>query len=214
MKPAMPSISPASHPDIYRLQHQRRLSYMPWLYYRLKPAQREWAEAWQQEIQQQLQALETVVIGKNCFIAPGAQLFAEPGRAIIVGDNTFIAAEAVIHGPVTLGCNVSVNHHVTMDGGRKGIHIGDQSRLAAYCSLYAFNHGMAANRPVHEQPVTSAGIQLGKDVWLGAHSGIVDGVTIGDHAVVGMHSVVTRAVAPWTIVAGNPARPVGDRRQK
>ena len=40
---------------------------------------------------------------------------------------------------------------------------------------------------------------------------VVDGVTIGDHAVVGMGAVVTRDVPPWTIVAGNPARPIGRR---
>lgn len=202
--------SPAS--DIYREQHKRRLSYMPWLYARLKPVQREWAKAWQEEIQTGLQMMETVIIGKNCFIAPEARLFAEPGRPIIIGDNTFIAADTVIHGPITLGSQVSINHHVTMDGGRKGIMIGDQSRLAAYCSLYAFNHGMAADRAVFEQSVTSLGISLGCDVWLGAHTGVVDGVTIGDHAVIGMQSVVTRSVAPWVIAAGNPARAIGIRQ--
>ncbi|HCE39958.1 MAG TPA: acyltransferase, partial [Alcanivorax sp.] len=59
--------------------------------------------------------------------------------------------------------------------------------------------------------VRSRGIRIGRDVWLGARAGVVDGVTIGDHAVVGMGAVVTRDVPPWTIVAGNPARPIGRR---
>lgn len=197
--------------DFYRDQHKRRLSYMPWLYARLKAKHLAWAQAWQEEIQSELQRLETVIIGKHCFIAPEAKLFAEPGRTIIIGDNSFIAADTVMHGPITLGKHVSINHHVTMDGGRKGIMIGDQTRIAAYCSLYAFNHGMAANRPIHEQPVTSEGIVLGQDVWLGAHVGIVDGVSIGDHTIVGMQSVVTRSIASGVIAAGNPARIIGER---
>ncbi len=197
--------------DDYREQHKQRLAYMPWLYGRLKPKHLAWAAPWQAGIQQRLSQLETVHFGEHCFVAPQAVLLAEPGRDIIVGDGSQIAADCVIHGPVSLGSRVSINHHVSLDGGASGIHIGDDSRIAAYCTLYAFNHGMAADRPVREQPVTSRGIHIGRDVWVGARAGIVDGVTIGDHAVVGMGAVVTRDVPAWTIVAGNPARPIGRR---
>lgn len=200
--------------EFYRTQHKLRLSYMPWLYADLKPSHKKWAEAWQKEIQSYLQSVETIQIGKNCFIAPEAKLFAEPGRAIIIGDNSYIAADCVIHGPITLGKNVSINHHVTLDGGSKGIHIGDNSRIAAYCQLYAFNHGMRADKLVCEQPTYSRGIYIGEDVWLGANVGVVDGVTIQPHAVVGMGSQVTRDVEAFKIVAGNPAHIVGDRRDK
>lgn len=206
--PAKPSV------EFYRTQHKLRLSYMPWLYAELKPAHKTWAEEWQQETQAYLQAVETIHIGKDCFIAPEAKLFAEPGRPIIVGDGSYIAADAVIHGPVTLGKNVSINHHVTMDGGSKGIHIGDNSRIAAYSQLYAFNHGMAADRLICEQPTHSQGIHIGEDVWLGANVGVVDGVTIGDHAVIGMGSLVSRDVEPYKTMVGNPLRLVGDRRDK
>lgn len=200
--------------DRYRQQHQSRLSYMPWLYYTLKPAHRRWADAWQKEVQTYFQAMETIHIGKNCFIAPEAKLFAEPGRAIVIGDNSFIAADAVIHGPVTLGESVSINHHVTMDGGSKGIFIGDNTRIAAYCQLYAFNHGLLPEKLISAQPTQSVGIHIGCDVWLGANVGVVDGVVIADHVVVGMGSQVTRNASEYTIIAGNPARIIGDRREK
>lgn len=200
------------NPPDYRQQHQQRLAWMPWLYFTLKPAHRAWAEPWQEEIQARLAALETVHIGRNCFIAPQARLFAEPGRPIIIGDHSFIAAEAVLHGPITLGAGVSINHHVCMDGGRRGIVIGDGCRIAPYCHLYAFNHGLAADRAIADQPVSSEGITLERDVWLGSHTGVVDGAYMAAGAVAGMNSVVTGRVEAGCIVAGNPARVIGTRR--
>lgn len=198
----------------YRQQHQHRLNFMPWLYYSLKPRHREWAEAWQREYQDYLQQVENIQIGRNCFISPLAHLFAEPGRPIIIGDHSFVAAECVLHGPIQIGNEVALNHHCTLDGGRAGIRIADRARLAAYVHLYAFNHGMSPDRPIYQQPVTSLGIDIGQDVWIGAHTGIVDGVQIGHGAVIGMNSQVTRPVAEWSMVAGNPARVIGDRRHK
>lgn len=203
---------PPTAPPDYQARHKQRLSYMPWLYARLKPAQRAWAEAWQAAIQAELMALETIRFGQGCFVAPEAHLFAEPGRDIIVGDHSQIAADVFMHGPITLGRHVSINHGVSLDGGAAGIEIGDDTRIAARCTLYAFNHGMAPERLVREQAVTSRGIRIGRDVWIGANAGVVDGVQIGDHAVVAMGAVVTRDVPPGTVVAGSPARPVGERR--
>ena len=197
--------------DRYREQHKRRLSYMPWLYPKLKPVQQEWARAWQREIQQELMAVETVFVGEDCFIAPEARLFAEPGSNIGIGDGSHIAAHAFLHGPIQIGRHVSINQHACLDGGIAGIEIGDHTRIAAHCTLKAFNHGMAADALVRNQPVSSKGIIIGQDVWIGANVGIVDGVTIGSGAVIGMGAVVTRPVAPNTIVAGNPARVIGTR---
>jgi acetyltransferase-like isoleucine patch superfamily enzyme len=196
---------------IYEAQHKERLNYMPWLYYSLKPQQKSWAQAWQANIKLHWQSLETVRIGENCFIADSARLFAEPNRPIIIGDNCSIAADCVLHGPITLGDGSSLNHHTILDGGRVGISIGQNCRIAAYTSIYAFNHGMDADRLIKEQPVSSQGVKIGNDVWIGAHCAIVDGITIGDHAVVGIRSVVTHSVEPNTKVAGNPAKLIGFR---
>lgn len=197
-----------------REQHKLRLSWMPWLYFNLKPRHRAWAEAWQHEVQRHLCELETVELAEGCFVAPEARLFAEPGRAIRIGPGCSIAAEAFVHGPVVLEAHVSLNARVSLDGGAGGIHIGEGSRIATGATLYAFDHGLAPDRPVREQPVRSRGIVLGADVWVGANAGITDGVRIGDHAVVGMGAVVTRDVPAYAIVAGAPARVIGDRRER
>ncbi|UUS56348.1 MULTISPECIES: DapH/DapD/GlmU-related protein [unclassified Acinetobacter] len=190
----------------YREQHKHRLNYMPWLYWSLKPKNRGWAEAWQQEYQDYLKSMETVEIGENCFISPLAHIFAEPGRKIVIGDNSFIAADCTLHGPIEIGNEVAINHHCIIDGGRVGIKIHDQVRMAAYCHLYAFDHGMDVNQPIYQQAVRSQGIEIERDVWLGAHVGIKDGIHIAEQAVVGMNSMVTKNVEARAIIAGNPAK--------
>lgn len=200
--------------DALREQHKRRLAWMPWLYFALKPRHRAWAAAWQAEVQARLMAEETVTLGTGCFIAPDAAIFGEPGRGVTLGDRCAIAAQAFLHGPLTLGNEVSVNAGARLDGGRKGLVIGDGTRIAAGAALYAFNHGMRPDRDIKDQPVRSRGIRLGRDVWIGANAGITDGVTIGDHAVVAMGAVVTKDVPEWAIVAGVPAVVVGDRRDR
>jgi acetyltransferase-like isoleucine patch superfamily enzyme len=197
-----------------REQHKRRLAWMPWLYFALKARHRAWAEAWQAEVQALLLAQETVQLGTGCFIAPDAAIFGEPGRAVVLGDRCAIAAQAFLHGPITLGHDVSINAGARLDGGRKGLVIGDGTRVASGAALYAFDHGLKADRDLREQPVRSRGIRVGRDVWIGANAGVTDGVSIGDHAVVAMGAVVTRDVPAWAIVAGVPAVVVGDRRER
>lgn len=199
--------------DEYRNQHKRRLSYMPWLYFSLKPKHRLWADLWQQQLQQHLASVETVRIAENCFIAPEASLFAEPGRTITLDLGVSIAAESFLHGPIKIGANSSINHHCSFDGGRKGVVIGANTRIGPHCSIYGFNHRMSLESPIHQQSVQSQGISIGDDVWLGARVGVCDGVTIGNHAVIGMHSVVTQDIPEYAIAAGNPARIIGDRRE-
>ena len=200
--------------DAYRDQHKLRLSHMPWLYFVLKDRHRAWAEAWQQEVQERLRALETIEIGPGCFVAPEARLFGEPGRGIVIGPGCAIAADVFMHGPVALGRDVSINTRACLDGGAKGIRIGDGTRIASGVAIYAFDHGLAPDRAVKDQPVTSRGVTIGADVWIGANAGITDGVTIGDHAVVAMGAVVTRDVSEWGMVGGVPAVTIGDRRNR
>lgn len=52
---------------------------------------------------------------------------------------------------------------------------------------------------------------VGNDVWIGREATVMPGITIGDGAVVGAHSMVTKDVRPYEIVAGNPARAIRRR---
>lgn len=65
------------------------------------------------------------------------------------------------------------------------------------------NHGLA---PEDRQTTYPAPITLGKNVWVGSNSTILQGVTIGDNAVIAAGAVVTKDVPENTIVGGVPAR--------
>lgn len=70
-----------------------------------------------------------------------------------------------------------------------------------------FGGAWAENIPPHLAQLPRKGdIVIGNDVWIGRESVIMPGVTIGDGAIVAAYSVVTKDVAPYTIVGGNPAK--------
>ena len=54
-------------------------------------------------------------------------------------------------------------------------------------------------------------VRIGNDVWIGTEAKILEGITIGDGAVIGMGSIVTKDVEPYAIYAGNPARCIRKR---
>ena len=184
---------------------------MPYLYFRLKAADQPWAHAWQAKIHAEISDVEHVVVHSTAFLASSAHLFAEPGRTIRIASRAAIGAETFVHGPLLLGEDSSINPRCYLDGGRAGIVIGANVRIATGVRMFAFDHGMAPTELIREQPVRSRGILIGDDVWIGAGAQLTDGVRIHDGAVVAMGAVVTRDVASGEVVAGVPARVIKRR---
>ncbi|MGQ4382556.1 acyltransferase [Streptomyces sp. SAS_270] len=145
-------------------------------------------------------------VGERCYVAESAAVF--PDRLRLGGDS-YIAAHAYVTDELTTGTDCTLNPFTTVRG---TVTLGNGVRIGAHTSLLGFNHSMAPDRPVFQQPHTSRGITIGDDVWIGSHVVVVDGVTIGDHCVIGAGAVVTRDLPAWTVAAGNPARPLRDRR--
>lgn len=105
-----------------------------------------------------------------------------------------------------IGKNVLIQQCCTfMD--RCGITIGDGTFIAPKVNLITINHPAD---PSKRDCTYGAPIVIGKNVWIGIASTVLPGVTIGDNSIVGANSVVTHDVPPNTIVAGSPARKIGD----
>ena len=82
-----------------------------------------------------------------------------------------------------------------------GITIEDGALIAANVQLISNNHDLYDRMVITCKPV-----HIGRNAWIGAGATILPGVSVGDNAVVGAASVVTKDVEADTIVVGNPAR--------
>jgi acetyltransferase-like isoleucine patch superfamily enzyme len=87
-----------------------------------------------------------------------------------------------------------------------GIELGDDVMLGPGVRLVSSGHPLDPARRRHQ--VTAAPIVVGRNVWVGAGATVLQGVTIGDDAVVAAGAVVTHDVPPAVLVAGVPARVV------
>ncbi|MCC6142763.1 MAG: acyltransferase [Candidatus Hydrogenedentes bacterium] len=131
------------------------------------------------------------------------------GAGSRIGRRTFF--ETYGHGAIRLGERVTINDGVTIVAYAEVV-LGDDTMVGEYTSIRDANHGKAPGVPVRVQPHESAPVRIGQDVWIGRGVLVGKGVTIGDGAVVGANSVVTKPVAAQVIVAGVPARVIGERR--
>jgi putative colanic acid biosynthesis acetyltransferase WcaF len=127
-------------------------------------------------------------LGPNCHIYPGARIWA-PWN-LRCADAVGIADGAVVYNPalVTLGSHSVVSQDAYLCGA--GHDIDDP----------AF--------PMVSQPIT-----IGAYAWVAARATVCPGVQVGEGAVLGLGSVATRALEPWTVYAGVPARALRPRRR-
>jgi acetyltransferase-like isoleucine patch superfamily enzyme len=101
-----------------------------------------------------------------------------------------------------IGGNVFVNQGCRLDD-IGGIELGDDVLLGPGVRLISSGHPL--DPALRRRQVTAAPIVVGRNVWIGAGATVLQGVTIGDDAVVAAGAVVTRDVPPGVLVAGVPA---------
>ncbi len=91
------------------------------------------------------------------------------------------------------------------------ITIGANSEFGGYCHFQSSNHGIKKGELIKFQKHTYGKIIIGKGVWIGAHVNVLPGVTVGDGAVIGANSVVTKDIPANAIAAGAPAKVISQR---
>jgi acetyltransferase-like isoleucine patch superfamily enzyme len=98
-----------------------------------------------------------------------------------------------------------LNSFIHIWAGPAGLKIGNRVLIASHTAITTLTHSTdKAN--IRFNSVIDKPIVIEDDVWIGAHSVIMPGVTIGKGAVVGAGSVVTKSVSANTVVAGVPAK--------
>lgn len=135
-----------------------------------------------------------IALGDRFTSLGNLYLYAHDGGRLDVGDD----------------CTVNTNVQFGAAGGK--IVVGNHVMIAANVVMRASNHGMRRNGvPMDQQPSVGGVIRIGNDVWIGSNAVITSDVDIADGTVVGAGAVVTRSTEPYSIVAGVPARKIGQR---
>ncbi len=156
----------------------------------------------------QMLRLRGARVGKKAALGPRCSVDRPCG--VSLGTRVLLEAEVYMKlvddsARLTLGDHTFVGRGTEFDV-LLGVSVGSHSLIAPRCFITDHGHGIAAHQRIDQQPSIAAPVSIGSDVWLGAGVMVLPGVTIGDGAVVGANSVVTRDVAPKSVVAGAPAR--------
>ncbi len=140
-----------------------------------------------------VQELRKAQVSPRANIAPNAG-FAN-GQNIVIHDNATIGAHCQIWaGPA-----------------RARVVIGKDALFAPDVMVTATSYRYNEGAPVTDQAMDEADIDIGPDCWLGRGATILAGTQLGEGCIVGAHSVVRGTFAPYSVIAGSPARVVGQR---
>ncbi len=105
---------------------------------------------------------------------------------ILVGDYSRIGVGNTVIGPVAVGDHVCIGQHVVLSG---------------------LNHNyQEIGKAISDQGVSMSPIVIHNNVWIGANTAVLAGVSIGQHSIVGAGSVVTKDIPAYSVAVGNPAR--------
>jgi galactoside O-acetyltransferase len=134
---------------------------------------------------------------------------------IVIGDNFASSGYLYLYANdpsfVQIGDDCDVNTNVQIGGSCGRIIIGNHVMIAANVVLRAANHGMSRHTPMKQQPSIPGEIRIEDDVWIGSNAVVTADVTIARGTIVAAGAVVTRSTEPYSIVAGVPARKIGER---
>lgn len=149
------------------------------------------------------QSRDSIVVREHSVVLARLETFGhggaiDIGRHCFIGENTNIWSASAIK----IGDRVLISHDVN-------IHDTNSHSISADRRHQHFLEIFGAGHPKELPDVPTKPITIGDDAWIGFGATILKGVTIGQGAVVGARTLVTKDVPPYSIVVGNPARIVG-----
>jgi acetyltransferase-like isoleucine patch superfamily enzyme len=158
--------------------------------------------------------LKNLTIGDNVTFDGKTYIRMRKSGKIIIGNGVRLGTETWLvtanDSELSIGENCDFGGYSILNGGH-GIHIGAHCISGGFLNVNSSNHKYRKGELIQKQGYYGAPIEIGDDVWLGGHLNILNGVKIGTGAVIGAGSVVTKDISDYKIVAGNPARVIGER---
>lgn len=145
--------------------------------------------------------------GRHSVIRRTARMDVVPFNYFELGDYSTIEDFCTINngvGDVIIGREARIGMSNVIIG---PVRIGDHVILAQNIVISGLNHNYEdISTPISKQNVSTSLITIEDECWVGANAVITAGVTLGKHCVVAAGSVVTKAIPPYSVAVGNPAR--------
>jgi acetyltransferase-like isoleucine patch superfamily enzyme len=153
---------------------------------------------------------DNVVIDDNCLLdAKG-----DANRGITIGSGVFVGRNTILsckNGDIELGDRANLGFNCEIFSASRVV-LGADTLLAAYCYVVGGDHDFSdTTKAVLAQGRTSLGVTVGEGVWMGSGAKVLDGVTVGRHAIIGAQAVVREAVPDYGVAVGVPAKLVAVR---
>jgi acetyltransferase-like isoleucine patch superfamily enzyme len=152
---------------------------------------------------------KNVTIDKNCLIDGFSSEKIQFGDCIKIGSYSTLSATSHLSKfgkGLKIGNNSAVGQF-TQFGAAGGIEIGTDVIMGSYISFHSENHNFKDNtKLIREQGVTSKGIKIGNNVWVGAKATFLDGCVVGNNSVVAAGAVVNGIYPDNSIIGGIPAK--------
>lgn len=156
-----------------------------------------------------------VIFGKSVTIDKHCLLDGFSSEKIILGDCVKIGAFSKLTSTshfskygkgLKMGNNSAIGDY-THFGAAGGIEIGNDVIMGSYISFHSENHNFTdKSKLIREQGVTSKGIKLGNNIWVGAKVTFLDGCIVGDNSVVAAGAVVNGTFPDNVVIGGVPAK--------
>ena len=145
--------------------------------------------------------------GKKSVIYRSVRKDITPFHRFVLGERSVIEDYSIVNnavGDVIIGNNTRIRLGNTVIG---PVQIGNKVNFAQNVTVTGLNHNFKdIDIAIHDQGISTNGVVIADDVWIGANSVILPGVSIGTHSVVAAGSTVTRPMPSYSVCAGNPAK--------
>lgn len=150
-------------------------------------------------------------LGGNVYIGDRVTIYQANSGAVHLSKGVKLYSDIIIEtgdeGVVSVGEGTHIQPRCQLMAYVGSLEIGCRVEIAPNCAFYPYDHGFKPGEPIRSQPAkTKGGIVVGDDSWLGVGVIVLDGVRIGEGAVVGAGSVVTNDIPDNAIAVGVPAR--------
>lgn len=134
-----------------------------------------------------------------------SEIEVESGVALDRGVTLLASGDPLPHAKIQVGSGTYINRNTFIDASLL-VSIGCQSAIGPNCYITDHDHGTELDLPPLAQPLISKPTQIGDRVWLGANVTVLKGVTIGNDAIIGAGSIVTKDIPERAIAVGAPAK--------